>query len=52
MEAVIGEVVGMESESLRDNVHFGKFNIMVFWRERRGIMVRSGEVAKLERHEN
>jgi hypothetical protein len=34
MEVVIGGGVGMESESLRDTVHLGKFNIM-FWREKK-----------------
>jgi hypothetical protein len=36
LEVVIGGVLGMESESLRDTVHIGKFNIMVFWWEKRG----------------
>jgi hypothetical protein len=35
MEVVNGGVVGMESESLRDTVNIGKFNIMVFWRQKR-----------------
>jgi hypothetical protein len=36
MEGLIGGVVGMDSESLRDTVHIGKFNIMVFWWKKRG----------------
>jgi hypothetical protein len=36
----------MEFESLRDTVHIGKFNIMVFWREKsgeeRGVTLQAG----------